>query len=120
MDKFFIIFVFMNAFGFGDLIRPSGGQELNYIHILFEWDQEPDAEKYQIQFSQTESFDPILFTDSSTTPLFIDTAHFEWSQFYHWRVRPVNNNNMGQWSNPSSFNTAEPKFQNTDVTIYQD
>jgi len=109
-----------NAIGFGDLTRPSAGQVLNYIHILFEWDQEPDAEKYLIQVSLTESFDPILFTDSSTTPLFIDTAHIEWSQSYHWRVRPVTNNNMGQWSPPSSFHTGEPKFQNTDVTIYQD
>ena len=42
------------------LQKPSDGQFINYIHILFEWDQEPDADKYQIQVSQSESFDSIL------------------------------------------------------------
>ena len=105
---------------YGDLRKPVNGQELNYIHVLFEWDQEPDAEKYQIQVSETDSFDPILFTDSTTTPLFIDTAHIEWNKSYYWRMRPDNSTNIGQWSNPSSFYTGEPKFQNTDVIIYQD
>ncbi|SVC87372.1 uncharacterized protein METZ01_LOCUS340226, partial [marine metagenome] len=50
------IFILASASTFGDLILPSAGQELNYVHVLFEWEQEPDAEKYQIQVSQTESF----------------------------------------------------------------
>ena len=85
MVKYLIIIILFNAIGFGDLTRPLEGQVLNYIHILFEWDQELDAEKYQIQVSETDSFDLILFIDSTTTPLFIDTAHIEWNQSYFWR-----------------------------------
>ena len=98
--KGFYYFLFLVEFVFtpiyGDLRKPVNGQELNYIHVLFEWDQEPDAEKYQIQVSETDSFDPILFTDSTTTHLFIDTAHIEWNQSYFWRMRPDNSNNIGK------------------------
>ena len=100
VSKGFYYFLFLVGFVFtpiyGDLRKPVNGQELNYIHVLFEWDQEPDAEKYQIQVSETDSFDPILFTDSTTTPLFIDTAHIEWNQSYFWRMRPDNSNNIGK------------------------
>ena len=115
------IFILASASTFGDLILPSAGQELNYVHVLFEWEQEPDAEKYQIQVSQTESFDQILFTDSTTTTLFLDTSHIDWNGTYYWRIRQVNgNDNIGSWIEPSVFHTIEPKFQNVNVSIIQD
>jgi hypothetical protein len=36
---------------FGGLLKPEDGDELNYIHVLFEWEQEPDAVAYQIEIS---------------------------------------------------------------------
>ena len=70
------------------LQKPSDGQLINYIHVLFEWDQEPDAEKYQIQVSQSESFDSILFSDTTDLTLFIDQEHIDWEENYFWQCIP--------------------------------
>jgi len=40
----------------GDLLKPYDGQIISYTHILFEWDQQPDAIEYQIQLSNSDSF----------------------------------------------------------------
>jgi hypothetical protein len=103
------------------LQKPSDGQFINYIHILFEWDQEPDAEKYQIQVSQSESFDSILFSDTTDLTLFIDQEHIDWDENYFWRIRALNENDVpGPWIDVSVFHTMASKFPNTDVEIIQD
>ena len=43
-----------------DLLFPDKGQELNYIHVLFDWDQEPDAILYNLQISNLDSFNNII------------------------------------------------------------
>ena len=48
MKRIFIIILSIISFVFGTLISPSDGDELNYIHILFEWEQQPDAVEYNI------------------------------------------------------------------------
>ena len=40
----------------GGLIRPTDGEELGYIHVLFEWEQQPDAMEYNLQASTQSSF----------------------------------------------------------------
>ena len=40
---------------FGTLVSPSDGDELNYIHILFEWEQQPGNDFYVLDISNTLS-----------------------------------------------------------------
>ena len=42
------------------LNKPSTGENLRYIHILFEWDQEPDAISYNLQSSSSTSFNNLI------------------------------------------------------------
>ena len=43
-----------------DLIKPSLSESLRATHVLFEWEQEPDANGYTLQVSDTESFSDLI------------------------------------------------------------
>jgi hypothetical protein len=114
----FIILVFLPNNLVGDPIRPSNGQIINYTHVLFEWGQEPDAVQYHLQVSTDQSFNHIVFTDTSTITSFIDQGRLSWQENYYWRIRSLDNlNNLGSWSNPFIFQISSSKFQNINVTI---
>ena len=51
----FLTFFFISSLG-ASLRVPEYGSNLNYIHILFEWDQEPNAVGYNIQLSNNLGF----------------------------------------------------------------
>ena len=55
-----IPFFVVNTFIYANLILPKSGDELNYIHILFEWEQEPDAVSYNLQASDEQFFNNII------------------------------------------------------------
>ena len=67
--------------GTAGLNRPADGQHLNYIHVLFEWVQEPDARYYQLELTEVNS-GLITTNDSINTTLYIDTTHINWNQTY--------------------------------------
>ena len=56
-----ILFTLFISSLFGDLLKPEDGHELNYIYVLFEWEQEPDAVAYQIEISSDFNFSSIIF-----------------------------------------------------------
>ena len=47
---FFIHTLFFTILTAG-LINPPNNSELNYIHVLFEWDQVPGASSYNIEIA---------------------------------------------------------------------
>ena len=49
------IFLLLLSFVFGEMINPANQKTLSYIHVVFEWEQEPDAVEYQLQISDDES-----------------------------------------------------------------
>ena len=68
---------------YGDLLFPENGMVLNYTHILYHWDQEPDAASYNLQV-QDQFFDVILDIENLTTTHIGDST-FAWSSTYYWR-----------------------------------
>ena len=61
---YIIPFLFLlNAIAFGNLIRPANAVELNYIHVIFEWEQEPDAVSYNLQASDEQFFNNIILNN---------------------------------------------------------
>ena len=104
---------------YADLNRPSNGQELRYIHILFEWDQEPDAVAYTLQASNQSSFNNIFLDVEETTTSYIDTENFTWNSNYYWRVRSIySDGSNGNWIETSNFSTDDTQLTNLDVDIY--
>ena len=57
---FLMFFIFQSKTISGALIRPLDNSQLNYIHVLFEWEQVPDAAEYVIQISNDEGFNNIV------------------------------------------------------------
>ena len=74
---YIIPFLFLlNAIAFGNLICPANGVELNYIHVIFEWEQEPDAMVYNLQASTSLSFNNLLLDVNEATTVYINKDNF--------------------------------------------
>ena len=39
-----------------NLIRPENGSEIQYTHVVFEWEQIPEASSYEIEISTSPDF----------------------------------------------------------------
>ena len=118
--SFLLLFI---SLCFAGLNRPTWDQELNYIHVLFEWDQEPDADYYHIMVDtlNNDTFGNPLLYDSTNTTLYLDTETIDWQITYYWTVRVVRiDGSMGEWIDAGRFSTIEAKYGELDVTIYQD
>ena len=119
MKHFLLIILF--SLSFSELIKPENNAYLNYIHIYFEWDQEPDATGYNIQVSNQQSFNNLILNIEEASTVYIAKNNFNWNSSYYWRVRPINNEgNYGDWINTSYFQIGNSILPNLDVYIYND
>jgi len=108
MKRIFIIILSIISFVFGTLVSPSDGDELNYIHILFEWEQQPDAIGYNLQVSTNELFNNLILDVDEAHTVYIDTENLGWDDTYYWKVRPVySDENYGDWIGASMFNIGQ-------------
>ena len=118
-----LVFFFINTFALGNLIRPASDDNLNYIHILFEWEQEPDAIGYNLQVSTQEFFNNLILDVNETTTVYIDKDNFNWNDNYYWRVRSILDCvdcDYGDWIGTSEFSIGGTSFQNISVDIYEE
>ena len=113
INKFLLILGLFMSFGFSELLTPENNSTLNYIHVLFEWEQEPGADSYQIQVSENSAFLNFIIDVASESLIFIDTENLEWDSQYYWRVRP---NNSSDWISTYSFTTGA-SMSNASVSI---
>ena len=121
MNKIFIITLSIISFVFGTLISPSNGEDLRSIHVLFEWAQVPDAVSYDIQISNSNSFNSILTNINEISTIYIDKDNLAWDNSYYWRIRPVyDSGNYGQWSDSSYFSINQSVLTELDVSIYNE
>ena len=58
----------------GEIILPANNSIINYVHVLFEWDQIPDTYEYRVQVSTASDFSQIV-TDTTVSINF--TSGFE-------------------------------------------
>ena len=92
----------------GGLVTPEDNAAINYIHVLFEWDQVPDAEAYRIQASNQSDFSTTVFDETDSTLVLIDRDNFEWDSQYYWRVQPLfSDGSSGGWTESNSFSTGQ-------------
>jgi len=125
MNKYRIIYVLLFLFNnaFASLLSPSNGSNLNYTHVLFEWEQEHDASSYTLYLDTNSNFSsPVVISDNSI--LYIDTENIDWDDDYYWKVRPeYSDGSSGNWSDTYSFstgNTLSTAYSiNTDDNAYQ-
>ena len=111
-----LIFVYIFSLCYADLVRPLDGENLNFLHIVFEWEQEPDAVSYNLQILNDNS---IILDITSNDNVYIEKNLINWSEDYSWKVRPIYfNNEYGPWINIFDFNIADSQFPIINAEIY--
>ena len=77
------------SFSNGQLITPIDNAHLNHIHVLFEWEQIPEASSYELQLSQDPEFSNDVNQVSNNSLVHIEREIIDWGHTYFWRVRPI-------------------------------
>ena len=124
MNFFFKITILTISFSFGILVKPVQQDLLNYTHVLFEWEQEPDANGYNLQVSSNDSFSNLILDVDVTHTVYIDTENFTWNRYYYWRVRPISDfdgSSNGEWIGTSYFSIGQntpPYINDGDEVVF--
>ena len=111
----FNIFSISSSLLWAGLTNPPNESNLTYIHVLFEWEEVPNATGYELQISGSEDFNNPLVSTNTADLYYIEKEAIEWESNYYWRVRA----NAGEWMGPHEFSTGESSvtFQNDDNPI---
>ena len=67
----------------GELVSPGNNSIINYVHVLFEWDQIPDTYEYRIQVSTASDFSEIVTDTTVSSLIYIDDNNIQWNTDYH-------------------------------------
>ena len=89
MFKFLISILILFSLSFSDVLYPENNSTLNTTHILFEWEQVPDAVSYRITWIYGNNPDIILGEDDTESLIYINTEIFDWNTPYVWHVQPI-------------------------------
>ena len=129
LPKGFIVFlaavltvfsVCLFSLAFSDLLKPDSAT-LTTIHVLFEWEQEPDAVEYNIQASNSISFNNLYINTNTENTVHIEKNAFDWENNVYWRVRPIySDGSNGEWIDTRYFMIGERILADLNVDIYND
>ena len=115
------LILIVTSLSYADLRHPENGQDLTYVHVWFEWDQEPNSIAYNLQVSNQSSFTSTILNIEEMTTVYVDTENIDWDDTYYWRIRPVYiNGDFGEWSEIYNFITGEKIFPVIAADIYND
>ena len=104
---------------YGELISPVNNSLINSVHVLFEWEQIPDALEYKVQVSNESDFSSSVTDTTVSSLVYIDKDNIQWSNNYFWRIKPIYNNSEGIWSESNVFST-DTKRSDATATMYND
>tara|TARA_S200000501_G_scaffold81790_1_gene73797 strand:+ start:13242 stop:15305 length:2064 start_codon:yes stop_codon:yes gene_type:complete len=107
VNKIFLAFILVASTSKADLINPANGQEIDYVYVLFEWEQEVNAVGYNLQALNIEQ-ETILDIEVQNTVFVDKSGLFDWGKEYFWRVRPKYlDDSLGGWIGTSMFRVNE-------------
>ena len=122
LKRLLLYIVYQSIFSsllFSNIIIPENNSILNYVHVLFQWEQVPDAIEYRLQISTDNNFSMIVSDTVISSLVFIDKNNIEWSSNYFWRIKPVYIGQESEWSGASTFSTATKRSDATAI-VYDD
>ena len=119
MKKILILLLIIKSFLFSQLLHPENGAYETTVHILFEWKQIPSANAYNLQVYSNNNGEINEFINvQEQSTVYIDTQNLEWNETYYWKVQPVYNTDIGNWSEPSSFTIGQQRLVNLDLDTF--
>ena len=105
---------------YGEPILPLDQSIINRIHILFEWEQIPEANNYQFHLSEDLNFESIILDMEHPSLVYIDKENIEWGKNYFWRVRGMKNSEvLEDWGSTFSFMTGS-SISEVETIIYNE
>ena len=114
------LFLIMSTL-FSGILIPEDGRLIKTVHVLFEWEQEPDAAAYNLQISTNESFDDIITDINIYKTIHIEKNSLNWNNDYYWRVRSIYiDDSFSSWIDQSMFTISSSALQNFDISFYND
>lgn len=89
------------------LLEPENEAEDISLQPELSWHEADGAETYQIRLADNSDFDNLILdeTDLEDTTFTLD-QELENNESYYWKVRAINENGEGDWSESSSFLTV--------------
>ncbi|WP_461532483.1 reprolysin-like metallopeptidase [Sinomicrobium sp.] len=82
----------------------NGATEVSPDGLALEWEALDNADRYEIQLSETSDFSVLTQQDIVAFPLFRPSS-LQNDHTYYWRVKPLNNCGEGTYGTPFSFST---------------
>ena len=89
MKKYFISILILFTLSFSDVLAPEDGTTLNTTHVLFEWEQVPNAVSYSITWIYGNNPEMLLGEEYTESLIYINTEIFDWNTSYVWHVQPI-------------------------------
>ena len=118
--RYLLVILCLVSLAFSDLLKPDSAT-LTTIHVLFEWEQEPDAVEYNIQASNSISFNNLYINTNTENTVHIEKNAFDWENNVYWRVRPIySDGSNGEWIDTRYFSIGERILADLNVDIYND
>ena len=88
------------------LISPSNGSKDVKVNPTMNWNGSTGASAYRLQVSQSTSFNPVVFEDSTISLTTHEIGLLNSNTGYYWRVLAKNSNGSSTWSPVWSFTTG--------------
>ena len=103
-----------------NLVYPQNNSELNYTHVLFEWNQIPEADSYNLYIAKDSLFNDIIRTVTVNSLVFIEKENIDWESNYFWRLHPNYDSPISiEWSDIFTFSTGQRRSDATAI-IYNE
>ena len=81
--KNIILLLFITtSFLMAGLLKPNDSQYISYRHVFFEWEQEPNAQAYNIQVSSNNNFTNNLLDLNTSNLTYIYKDDINWNTNY--------------------------------------
>ena len=96
----FTFYILFTSFIFS-AVKPEHNSTINYIHVLFEWDELSDIDMYNLKVS----LDGLIVLDINTNNFFyIDENNIDWNNTYSWQA--CDSSNLSNCSDNYTFSTG--------------
>ena len=92
------------------LISPSNGSTDVKVNPTMNWNGSTGASEYRLQVSQSTSFNPVVFEDSTISATTHEINSLITNTSYYWRVLAKNPNGISTWSPVWSFTTGNASW----------
>jgi len=100
-----------------ELIEPADNETDFPVRGLFEWDSVAGATYYKINISKTPEFDSIAVDETGITDTSYSLAVLDFGRKYYWRVKAMNFDNEGLWSDINTFTTEQKKVLSAPILL---